>query len=213
MEGTSLIAFAVVSLVGIATPGPDVMLAMSNGSRHGVRKALAGIAGVALSDLFLMSAVAFGLGAILAGSELFFIAVKLFGMGYLAWVGLKLLRSPALEFAEVYTAALNQADWQSRLFRRSFLVAFTNIKVWLFFAAFLPQFVDFSQPQIPQYLTLALIFETLNVAVLLAYAMLGSGAMRLLKGNTAMWMDRISGVVLLLLAVGLAFYQYGGSST
>jgi threonine/homoserine/homoserine lactone efflux protein len=213
MEGTSLVAFALVSLVGIATPGPDVMLAMSNGSRHGVRRALVGIAGVAVSDLFLMSAVAFGLGAILAGSELFFIAVKLFGMAYLAWVGVKLLRSPSLEFAEVYTAALNQTDWQSRLFRRSFLVAFTNIKVWLFFAAFLPQFVDLTQPQIPQYLTLALIFETLNVAVLLAYATLGSGAMRLLKGNTATWMDRISGVVLLLLALGLAFYQYSGAST
>ena len=186
------------------------MLAMSNGSRHGVRAALVGIAGVALSDLLLMSAVALGLGAVLAASELFFVADQAV-RHRLSRLGRR--QAAALAGTGVWPGLCGRAHSQSRLFIRSFIVAFTNIKVWLFFAAFLPQFVDLSVPQIPQYLTLALIFEVLNVSVLLGYVLLGSGAMRLLKGQTAMWMDRVSGVVLLLLAVGLAFYQYSGSST
>ena len=79
MESVTLLGFAALGLICIATPGPDVLLALSNGSRYGLRRALPGIAGVALSDMFLMSAVAFGLGAILAASSLFFLALKTLG--------------------------------------------------------------------------------------------------------------------------------------
>jgi threonine/homoserine/homoserine lactone efflux protein len=36
METTTLLGLAVVSMIGIATPGPDLMLAASNSSRYGV---------------------------------------------------------------------------------------------------------------------------------------------------------------------------------
>ncbi|MGO8271909.1 LysE family translocator, partial [Rhizobium ruizarguesonis] len=39
MDIVKLLAFAAVSFVGIATPGPTVMLALTNGSRHGLRRA------------------------------------------------------------------------------------------------------------------------------------------------------------------------------
>lgn len=211
METTTLLGFMAVSLIGIATPGPDVMLAMRNGSRHGVRRSIPGIAGVALSDLFLMSAVAFGFGAILAASELFFIALKLLGVVYLTYLGLRLITARHAVSA-AYAGALPQGDLQARLFSRSFLVAFTNIKVWLFFAAFLPQFIDPGRPLIPQYLVLAVVFELINIAVLVAYAALGASAVLVLKGSTALWLDRLSGTVLLILAVALIMYQRGGAS-
>lgn len=210
METATLLGFIAVSVIGIATPGPDVMLAMSNGSRYGVRRSMPGIAGVALSDLFLMSAVAFGLGAVLAASQLFFIAVKLLGVAYLGYVGVKLLISRPIPNA-AYLGAMPLGDLQTRLFTRCFFVAFTNIKVWLFFAAFLPQFIDATQPQIPQYMLLALVFELINVAVLIGYATFGASAVLVLKGSTAIWMDRLSGVVLLTLALALILYQRGGT--
>ncbi len=41
MDIVTLLAFAAVSFVGIATPGPTVLLALTNGSRHGLRRAVA----------------------------------------------------------------------------------------------------------------------------------------------------------------------------
>ncbi|MDP9591674.1 UNVERIFIED_ORG: threonine/homoserine/homoserine lactone efflux protein [Shinella zoogloeoides] len=40
MTSVTLIAFAAVAFIGIATPGPTVLLALTNGSRYGIRRAL-----------------------------------------------------------------------------------------------------------------------------------------------------------------------------
>jgi hypothetical protein len=65
----TLLIFAIVAFIGIATPGPTVLLALTNGSRYGVRASVDGMIGAVLSDFVLVSAVALGLGALLAASE------------------------------------------------------------------------------------------------------------------------------------------------
>jgi threonine/homoserine/homoserine lactone efflux protein len=207
MDTVTLAGFVTVSIVGIATPGPDVLLAIRNGSRHGILRSVEGIVGVALSDLLIMGAVAFGLGAVLAASEIFYLAAKLLGVAYLSYIGLTLVFARALPTIDHVNTELVQLDYSAELFLRGFFVAFTNVKVWLFFAAFLPQFISHDQAQIPQYMTLALVFEMLNITILVVYACLGAGATHVFKGATAMWLDRTSGVLLLCLAVSIMFYQ------
>ena len=58
----SLLLFSTLALVTVATPGPTTLLALSHGSRHGVRAALPGVAGAVLSDLVLIVAVSIPLG-------------------------------------------------------------------------------------------------------------------------------------------------------
>src|SRR6516225_4684368 len=87
MNGMTLLAFALVAFIGIATPGPTVLLALTNGSRFGVRRAAFGMAGAVISDFVLIGAVAIGLGALLAASEFWFAAVKWIGVCYLAFLG------------------------------------------------------------------------------------------------------------------------------
>ncbi|WP_218565865.1 LysE family transporter [Pseudomonas sp. o96-267] len=65
----TLLVFAIVAFIGIATPGPTVLLALTNGSRLGVRASVPGMVGAVLSDFLLIGAVALGLGALLAASE------------------------------------------------------------------------------------------------------------------------------------------------
>ena len=69
MNTPTLLVFALVALIAIATPGPTVLLALANGSRFGVRRALPGMLGAVASDFVLVGAVALGLGALLAASE------------------------------------------------------------------------------------------------------------------------------------------------
>ena len=95
MSTATLLLFILASAVAIVTPGPTVLLAMSNGSRHGVRVACWGMAGAVLADMILVGAVASGLGVLLAASEVAFQAVKWVGAAYLAWLGWKMLRSDA----------------------------------------------------------------------------------------------------------------------
>jgi threonine/homoserine/homoserine lactone efflux protein len=40
MNSLTLLAFALVAFVGIATPGPTVLLALANGSRYGVSRVM-----------------------------------------------------------------------------------------------------------------------------------------------------------------------------
>lgn len=207
MNSLTLLTFALVAFIGIATPGPTVLLALTNGSRYGVSRACYGMAGAVLSDFILIGAVALGLGALLAASEFWFALVKWLGVGYLAYLGIMLLRSEGTLDPSLHAATDGGPGTPRSLFLKSLLVAITNPKGYLFFSAFLPQFIVPTSPQVPQYVILALIFASLDFLIMLAYAVLGSQAMRVLKRSGALWLDRICGAALLTLAGSLAFYR------
>jgi len=207
MQTVTLLAFAAVSFVGIATPGPTVLLAMTNGSRFGIRRAAAGMLGAVLSDFVLIGAVAIGLGALLAASEFWFSALKYVGAAYLAFLGVMMLRSKG-----TIDAALKQGDAAAggtpfSIALKSFLVAVTNPKGYLFFSAVLPQFIDPTSPQAAQYAVLALVFASLDFVIMFAYAVFGSQAVRFLKTKGALWLERACGGALLALAGSLALYR------
>ena len=206
MTAITLLAFALVAFIGIATPGPTVLLALTNGSRFGVRRACFGMAGAMASDFVLIGAVALGLGALLAASEFWFSVVKWIGVVYLAFLGIMLLRSKGT--LDMTFRAMDGGSGAARaVFVKSFLVAVTNPKGYLFFSAFLPQFIAPDAPQGAQYAALAVIFAAIDFCVMFGYAMLGSQAVRMLKKSGALWLDRICGGALLTLAGSLAFYR------
>ncbi|MBV7429881.1 MULTISPECIES: LysE family translocator [unclassified Acidovorax] len=208
MTLATLLVFSLVALVAIATPGPTVLLALANGSRYGVRRSLPGMLGAVASDLVLVGAVALGLGALLAASEFWFSVVKWLGAAYLAWLGLRLLRSQGgLDLAAADGAAAGPAATPRGIFTRSFLVAVTNPKGYLFCSALMPQFIDASAPQWPQYAAIAAVFAGLDFAVMLAYAAIGARAVKLLHRRAVLWLDRCCGGALLALAGSLAFYR------
>ena len=207
MSSATLAAFALVAFIGIATPGPTVLLALSNGSRFGLKRALPGMFGAVLSDFVLIGAVGLGLGALLAASEFWFSVVKWVGVAYLAFLGLSMLRAPGSLNEAAVSAASSPSATPRSLFIKAFLVAVTNPKGYLFFSAFLPQFIDPLHAQWPQYLTLAIVFAALDFLIMGGYALLGSQAARLLVGAAAQWLDRICGGALLVLAGSLAFYR------
>jgi threonine/homoserine/homoserine lactone efflux protein len=207
MDIITLLAFAAVSVVGIATPGPTVLLALTNGSRYGTRRAIAGMAGAVLSDFVLIGAVAIGLGALLAASEFWFSVLKYAGAAYLAFLGIMMLRSKGTAHtADKAESAVGTASALT-IGTRSFMVAVTNPKGYLFFSAFLPQFIDPTLPQPAQYAVLAAVFASLDFVIMFGYAAFGSQAVRLLKSSGTKWLDRISGGALIALAGSLALYR------
>jgi threonine/homoserine/homoserine lactone efflux protein len=207
MDPITLLLFCAVALVAIATPGPTVLLALANGSRFGLRRSVPGMAGAVASDFVLVGAVALGLGALLAASEFWFTVLKYVGAAYLAWLGWRLLRSQGgFEQPAAGDGADTSASGKA-IFMKSFLVAVTNPKGYLFCSALLPQFIDPQGPQLAQYVTIALVFGFLDFAVMFAYAFLGAKAVRMLRTSAVRWMDRVCGGALLAVAGSMLFWR------
>ncbi|MEO7707869.1 MAG: LysE family transporter, partial [Caldimonas sp.] len=80
-----------------------------------------------------------GLAALFAVSALAFTIVKWAGAAYLLWLGIQALRGPRTKTDD---ATGFDAPRLGPIFRDGFLVALLNPKTALFFAAFLPQFID-----------------------------------------------------------------------
>lgn len=210
MNTTTLLLFSIVALVAIATPGPTVLLALANGSRYGVRRSVPGMLGAVVSDFVLVGAVALGLGALLAASEFWFSVLKWAGAVYLAWLGIRLLRSRGgFEIPAEGNAGTQHGG--RAIFMKSFLVAVTNPKGYLFCSALLPQFIDPAAAQAPQYLAISLVFAGIDFSVMFGYAFIGARAIRLLKASATRWIDRACGGALLALAGSLAFYRRANS--
>lgn len=203
MNPTLVAAFALAAVVAIAIPGPTVLLALANGSRYGIRRSTFGMLGAVASDIVLVVAVGLGLGALLLASETVFTIVKWIGVAYLVFLGVRmLLARGALLHGD---PAADPRGTRRAVFLRSFLVAVTNPKGYLFVGALMPQFIDPGAPQLPQYLVIGVVFCALDFTIMFGYALLGSQAIRVLKRRGAVWIERTCGAVLLGLAAWLAF--------
>ena len=162
--------------------------------------------GAVASDVVLVTAVALGLGALLAASEFWFSVLKWVGAAYLTWLGVQLLRSKG-GFVVPVGDHTDPKHGARKVFTKSFLVAVTNPKGYLFCSALLPQFIDPTAAQLPQYLAIGAVFCAVDLSVMLAYAFVGAKAIALLKASAVAWIDRACGATLLALAGSLAFYK------
>lgn len=121
------------------SPGPNSLLALTHGALHGRRRTLYTLFGGSAGFLLVIALSMFGIGALLKASLVWLTVLKWLGGAYLVWLGVQVWRSPPIQVARPADAVQARGG---QLFRQGFLAAATNPKGILFFAAFLPQFVD-----------------------------------------------------------------------
>ena len=78
MSLDTVLLYILASTALAVTPGPTMLLALSNGISGGMRAAGWGIAGAALGSSLVIATVALGLGSLLAASEWLFNACLLY---------------------------------------------------------------------------------------------------------------------------------------
>ena len=169
MSFAAWLGFLLAAILIAVTPGPGAVISMSTGMRHGYRAALTAILGLQAAILLHLLIVAFGLGALLATSELAFVLVKFLGAAYLVWLGIQKWRAPV-----VPVDADAPPVRATGLFLQGLLVNLTNPKAIIFIAALVPQFVNPALPQIPQYLLIALTLCLTDLTVMSGYALAAS---------------------------------------
>jgi threonine/homoserine/homoserine lactone efflux protein len=196
-----LLAFVGASLVLALTPGPAVVYIVARTLAQGRACGLASVFGVALGNLANAVGAALGLAALFAVSSAAFTVVKWAGAAYLVYLGIRMW----LASAPAIAGATPQPPRQplQRIFRDGFAVALLNPKTTLFFAAFLPQFMDAHASPLMQTLALGGVFVGIACCTDLLYVLMASFiAPRLSRvGRHAVWGNRLAGTSFIGLGV------------
>ncbi|MEH6632533.1 MAG: LysE family translocator [Halopseudomonas aestusnigri] len=178
-------------------PGPNNMLAMTNGLRYGLFYAMKGGLGRLLAFVILIALTATGLGAILSASATAFYVLKIVGALYLVYLGYRLWRAKTEEIDDPSLAVAEKVSTY-RIIRQEFLVAISNPKAILVFTAFFPQFLVAESPMLSQFSTMGITFIALEIIALFLYAISGKQLAfltRTAKGQKIM--NRASGSLLI----------------
>ena len=155
---SQLVAFVLASILFIQVPGPSLLFTLGRALTVGRRDALLSAVGNGVGVFGQIVALAIGLGALVAASATAFTVLKLAGAAYVVYLGVQAIRhrGQARLALDLRGKPRSASAWGS--IRTGIVVGVTNPKTLVFFAAFLPQFVDASAPAALQLLLLGALF-------------------------------------------------------
>ncbi len=137
LESIWMLAGAILVLA--ATPGPGVFASVAQSLSSGFRSSLDVIAGIVAGDILFLLAAIFGLSAIAKVLGDLFIVVRIAGACYLIFLGWKMWSKGPVA-VDISTASGKKGHRQR--FLSGLLVTLGNPKVIIFYAGFLPAFLD-----------------------------------------------------------------------
>jgi threonine/homoserine/homoserine lactone efflux protein len=136
---SALIAFALVSLSLVLTPGPNMIYPISRSISQGRTAGLISLGGVALGFVLYMLCAAFGVTALLFAVPYAYDALRFAGAAYLLYLAWQAVRPGGRSPFQV-----RKLDFDSprKLFAMGLLTNLLNPKIAMLYLALLPQFID-----------------------------------------------------------------------
>jgi threonine/homoserine/homoserine lactone efflux protein len=200
----ALLAFALVALLGVMTPGLDTMVVLRHSMLGGRRVGIAVVLGISLGCMVWGAASTLGLTALLVASDTAYRVVQLLGAAYLIWLGASgLWRSlPGNRRGDVSEVEVPVVGAGCG-FRAGFVTNLLNPKVGVFYMSLLPQFlpvgghVGWGALLVAMHITIGLAWLGVLVAV-------ANRARRvLLRERVKRWLDRATAGALLGLGAAM----------
>jgi threonine/homoserine/homoserine lactone efflux protein len=192
-------AFVLAVTILMLIPGPNVALIVANSLAHGARHGLTTVAGTSSAMVAQLALTALGLTTLLHGLASAFEILRWIGVGYLVWLGVSAWRAAPTDL----TRTRAQPGSARAIFARGFLVSMTNPKTLLFYAAFLPQFLNPGPGLAGQLALLSATFVVIAVIVDGGWALLAARFREALAVNGRL-RNRLTGGLLVGAGVGLA---------
>lgn len=201
MPLSSLVLFAAIYAVAVASPGPGIAALVARVLARGTAGIGAFVAGFVIGDLFWFSVAAGGFGLIAGYLAPVFAVLKYAGALYLAYLAFR-----------AWTAPLEPLEWDRvgderglRLFVGGLLVTLGNPKVVLFFLALLPTVIDLHRVTMAGLAELAATIVIVLTAILTGYVAAAERARRLMRSVRARRvLNRGAGTVMAGAAVAIA---------
>jgi threonine/homoserine/homoserine lactone efflux protein len=209
----TLLTFAVAATLLIIVPGPNVLYIIARGIDQGRKAAAVSALGVQAGMFVHVTAAILGLSAIVAKSDLLFNVIKFAGAAYLIWMGITTIRSKVMSGDLPGVGAKTS---YRRIFVRGMIVNVLNVKVILFFLAFLPQFVRPERGSSSvQILVLGLVFVVISIMSDMLYAMASGSIGNWLstREKVSRQRNRFTGAVYILLGAFAALTGSGSAQS
>lgn len=176
MSLSHVLAFALLSVVVVAVPGPSVLFTIGRALTVGRREALMTVAGNAIGVYLQVVAVAVGVGVVVERSAAVFTAIKLVGAAYLVYLGVQAIRHRR-KVTEVLAEGMPAVLPSRRAMRDGIVVGVANPKSIVFFVVALPQFTDPAAGVVPlQMLVLGALFPVIALVLDSGWALLAATA-------------------------------------
>ncbi len=201
---THLIAFALVALGMVLTPGPNMLYLISRSISQGRRAGLVSLAGVALGFVSYMLCAAFGITALVLAVPFAYDALRFGGALYLLYLAWQAVRPGGHSPFQVRELPM---DRPRKLFAMGLLTNLLNPKIAVLYLSLLPQFIDPGHGSVlAQSLVLGLTQIGISLSVNAAIVCLAGSIARLLARHPA-WISVqrwMMGTVLSVLALRVA---------
>lgn len=138
-ELSHLLAFALIALGMVLTPGPNMIYLISRSICQGRVAGLISLGGVAMGFVFYMLCAALGITALVMAVPYAYDALRIGGalyLLYLAWQALKPGGRSPFQVRDL------PADSPRRLFMMGFLTNLLNPKIAVMYLSLMPQFIE-----------------------------------------------------------------------
>ena len=197
MIAKMLWAFIPIALLVTITPGAATAMVIRSALRGGWRDGVRTIAGNSIGVIVWALLSIAGISALVAASEIAFLALKLAGAAVLVWLGIQSFRRAG--------APVEVAERRGNAFRDGLLTSLANPKLAVFFVALFPQFIGERGDVLPAALAMAAMIVCFDF---IWYSTLAVLASRAKAGFTASragrWFERVTGTVLVALGLRVA---------
>ena len=158
-HASALLAFTLVSLGIVLTPGPNMIYVISRSITQGRSAGIVSLGGVALGFVVYMLCAAFGITALLLAVPYAYDALRFTGAAYLIYLAWQALKPGGRSPFHVKTLAI---DSPRKLFAMGFVTNLLNPKIAMLYLALLPQFID---PDAGSVLTQSLLLGAIQIVI------------------------------------------------
>ncbi|MCY6381636.1 LysE family translocator [Hoeflea prorocentri] len=209
MTFSDLLAFSLVALLLVMSPGPNGVLIAKTVPTSGRSAGFANIAGFVTAFYIHGALSILGISILLVQSAIAFAIVKYLGALYLCWIGIKALLSAyrGIETASEIAPAKRKRNL-SHAFLEGLLTNALNPKVSMFYLAAFPQFITAGETSAASAFILVFIHSVMNAiwfgAMVLLLARLTAMAR---QGSFQRWLKGVTGAVFIAFGLKLASFK------
>lgn len=207
LETSQVIAFALICLAMVLTPGPNMIYLISRSICQGKTAGFISLAGVAAGFVFYMLCASLGITALVVAVPYAYDAIRIAGALYLLWLAWRALKPNAAPLFDIKNLS---HDSPVKLFLMGLITNLLNPKIAIMYLSLLPQFIHPQHGSILfQSIQLGLIQIVVSVSVN-AVIVFSAGTIALFLQQKPIWAQLqrwLMGTVLAALAVRILFEQ------
>ena len=196
-----IIYFILASFLVVIVPGPTVSLIIANSLKSGMNAGILNVVGTQLGLIILILLLAFGFNAITPFLDNIIKVVRIIGAVYLMTLGYLSFISKSLADSSNQIKKFDQ-----KFILQGLIVILSNPKAFLFLGAFIPQFIDISQPIGSQIIYFGILFMIVGAIFDGMYAVVFGKFREIIINKYLNILNKLGGSLLCFVGLWLLFY-------